>query len=145
VTPDSALVATPAAAALLPSEVAPLKNSTEPAALGLTVAVRVKLAGAEAGDGGFAVSAVVVGVATAGGTGNTWVHAWVAGSMVIEADAYSASPTFCSRIWNTFCRPLAAVLAAKSVLADQKDLLVESSAVAGWVEVPTGAGAPTSG
>lgn len=47
ITPVNALVATPPTTATeAPSEVVPSKNSTEPAAVGLTVAVRVGFAGA---------------------------------------------------------------------------------------------------
>ena len=59
--PVSALVATPAATGLAPSEVVPLKNSTVPAApVPVTVAVNVGLAGATAGDAGVTAKAVVV-------------------------------------------------------------------------------------
>ena len=65
ITPVNALVATPAATVLEPSEVVPSKNSTEPAARGLTVAVKVGLAGAVPAAGTTAsVVAVVVGAGT---------------------------------------------------------------------------------
>jgi hypothetical protein len=50
-----------------------------------------------------------------------------------------------SRSWNTFCRPLAAVLGTKVVLASNRVVLVAVFAVAGNVDELIGAGAVVMG
>ena len=75
----------PLATTLVPSEVAPLKNSTTPAALAPeTVAVSVALAGATAEAGDTARAVVVV---TATGTGAVTTNATTDEVLVVKAAA----------------------------------------------------------